>query len=112
MVEAVLPVLKLVIVRLFPPEFNPSTVTLVQREPLNVISGPATVPEIVHAPLGWIVRDVHAAVRPVKAFVPGSLTLFPVTVTVMVFPDWVIELRAAKTPPVVFGVVPAPVSDI
>ena len=44
----------------FPPEFRPSTVTFFA--PFKSIKWPETVPEIVRAPLGLIVKEFQAPV--------------------------------------------------
>ena len=74
----------LAIVSEFPPLFNPLIVTLLT--PLKSITGPATAPDIVRAPLGVIVSEVHIPAAPVKALVPYSFVASEVIVIVMFLP--------------------------
>jgi hypothetical protein len=94
-VKVVDDVLKFDIVKEFPPVFNPSMVTL--SAPLKFMSGaPATVPEIVRAPVGLIVILVQAPAF--KLLVPASVVTSSVIVITMFALVWTVPFIARKAP--------------
>ena len=77
------------------PSFKPLMVTL--SDPFRSIMGfPATVPEMVLAPLGLINREVHAPAF--RLFVPDSVVTFAVMVITILAPVCAVPFSAGNAP--------------
>jgi hypothetical protein len=113
LVPEVADLLKFEIVRKFPLVFRPLNVTLSAPYKL-IIGAPATVPEIVLAPLGTIISVVHAPA--LRLFSPNSSVISDVIVITILAPDCTPPFIAEKAPPVfvrdVYVPFPVPVHPV